>query len=107
MLSFYNFSAGLLPHRDMETTLLPFVFHVYLPCALMVEQHLSQDEFEIILVHVRMRVRYLIITHVREVEGRAVAMTRLRGRVDITASLQVLHIFLRTQHGGYIEAVVR
>ena len=107
MLSFYNFSADLLPHRDMETRLLPFVLDVDLPGPLMIEQHLPQDELEVILVHVRMRTRNLIITHVREIERGAVAMTRLRGGVDVSAPLQVLHILLRLQDRGHIEAVMR
>ena len=107
MLHFIHFRTSLLPHRDMETRLLPFVLDVDLPCPLMIEQHLPQDELEVILVHVRMRTRNLIITHVREIERGTVAMTRLRGGVDVSAPLQVLHILLRPQDRGHIEAVMR
>ena len=107
MLHFIHFRTSLLPHRDMETRLLPFVLDVDLPCPLMIEQHLPQDELEVILVHVRMRTRNLIITHVREIERGAVAMTRLRGGVDVSAPLQVFHILLRPQDRSHIETVMR
>lgn len=72
----------------------------------MVQQHLSQDQFEVVLVHEIARARNLIITHVREVEGRAVTMTALRDGVDVSAALQVPDIFLRTQHGGDIKTIM-
>ena len=72
----------------------------------MVQQHLSQDEFQIILVHVHMRARYFIITHVREVESRSVAVTGLRGGVDVSAALQELHILLGAQDGSHVEPVM-
>jgi len=68
---------------------------------------LSQDQFEIILVHVHMRARYLIITHVREIEGRAVAMARLRDRIDIATALQILDVFLCAKNRGDVETIVR
>ena len=90
----------------MEAGLFRFVLHVDLSCPLMVQQHLSQDQFEVVLVHVIARARNLIITHVREVEGRAVTMTALRDGVDVSAALQVLNIFLRAQHGGDIKTIM-
>ena len=90
----------------MEARLLPFVLDVYLSGSLVVEQHLSENQFEIILVHVIARARNLIISHVREIEGRAVTMTTLRDGVNVSAPLQVLDIFLRTQYGGDIETVM-
>ncbi len=68
---------------------------------------MSQDQFEIILVHVHMRARYLIITHVREIEGRAVTMAGLGDGVDVSAALQVFDIFLRAEDGGDVETIVR
>ena len=91
----------------METALFPFVLDIYFPCPLMVEQHLAKDEFEVILVHVHMRARYFIITHIREVEGRTVTMAGLRDGVDVSAALQLFYIFLRAQHRSHIEAVMR
>ena len=91
----------------MKTRLFPLVFDVDLPGTLMVQQHLSENEFEVVLVHVHARVRYLIISHVREVEGRAVAMAGLGDGIDIAASLKLPYVFLRAEHGSDIEAVVR
>ena len=68
---------------------------------------MSKDQFEIILVHVHMRARYLIITHVREIEGRAVTMAGLGDGVDVSAALQVLDIFLRAEHRCHVEPVMR
>lgn len=73
----------------------------------MIQQHLSQDQFQIILVHVHMRARYLTITHVREIESRAVAVTGLRGGVDVSAALQELDILLSAQDGSHVEPVMR
>ena len=91
----------------MEARLFPFIFNIYLACALVVEEHLPEDEFEVIFVHIIARAGYLIIAHVREVKGRAVAMTALRNGIDIAAALQVLDVFLGTQHGCDIKAVMR
>ena len=90
----------------MEAGLLRFVFHVYLSGSLVIQQYLSKHQFEVILVHVVARARYLIISYVREVKSGAVAMTTLRDGVDVSAALQVFDIFLRTQHGGDIEPIV-
>lgn len=90
----------------MEAGLFPFIFDIYLPGALVVEEHLPEDEFEVIFVHIIARARHLIIAHVREVEGCAVAMTALRDRIDIAATLEVPDVFLRTQHGCHIKTVM-
>ena len=91
----------------MEAGLFPFIFDIYLPGALVVEEHLPEDEFEVIFVHIIDRARHLIIAHVREVEGCAVAMTALGDGINIAATLQVPDVFLRTQHGCDIKAVMR
>ena len=91
----------------MEARLFPFVFNIYFVGTLMVEEHLPEDEFEVIFVHVIARARYLIISHIREIEGRAVTMTALRDGIDIAAALEEPDVFLRTQHTRYIESVMR
>ena len=58
-------------------------------------------------MHVIARARYLIISHIREVKGGAVAMTALRDRIDVSAASQVLDVLLRTQYGSDVEPVVR
>ena len=78
----------------MEAGLFPFIFDIDFTGALMVKEHLSEDEFEVVLVHVHMRARNLIISHIREVEGCAIAVTGLRDGVDVSAALEVLDIFL-------------
>lgn len=78
----------LLADRYVETALFPFVFDVYLARSLMIEQHLAENQFKIILVHIIARTRYLIITHIREVERRSVTVATLRNRIDIAAALQ-------------------
>ena len=90
----------------MEAGLFPFIFDIYLPGALVVEEHLPEDEFEVILVHIIARARHLIIAHVREVEGCAVTMTAPGDGINIAATLEVLDVFLRTQHGCDIKAVM-
>ncbi len=83
-----------MPYGDVKAGLFGFVFDENFPCSLVIQQHLSQDEFQIILVHVIARARYLIISHVREIEGGAVAMTALRDGIDVSAALQVFDILL-------------
>lgn len=95
-----------MPYCDVKAGLFGFVFDVNLPCPLVIQQDLSQDEFQIILVHVIARARYLIISHVREIEGGAVAMTALRDGIDVSAALQVFDIFLRPQHRGDVKPIV-
>ena len=95
-----------MPYCDVKAGLFGFVFDVNLPCPLMIQQHLSQDEFQIILVHVIARARNLIISHVREVKRRAIAMTTLRDGIDVSAALQVFDIFLRPQHRGDVKPIV-
>ena len=90
----------------MEAGLFPFIFDIYLACALMVEEHLPEHQFEVIFVHIIARARHLIIAHVRKVEGCAVAMTALRDGIDIAAALEEPDVFLRTQHGCHIKTVM-
>ena len=91
----------------MEATLLPFVFHVDLTRPLMVEQHLSEHQFEVVLVHVIARARYLIIMHIGEVEGRAEAVAGLGDGVDVSASLERTDVFLCAEDRGDAEPIVR
>ena len=93
--------------RDVEAALLRFVLDVYLPCPLVVEQHLPEHQFEVVFVHVVACARHLVIPHVREVKRRAVAVTGLRDRIDVAAALQVLDVLLRAEHGGDVEPVMR
>ena len=58
-------------------------------------------------MHVRTRLRYLIISHVREVEGCAVAMAGPGDGVDVSAPLQVFDVLLRTEHGSHVEPIMR
>ena len=72
---------------DVETGLFGFVFDVDLTGALVVQQRLAENQFEVVFVHVIGRARYLFIAHIRKVEGCAVAMATLRDGVDVSASL--------------------
>ena len=97
----------LLSYCDVEAGLLGFVFDEDLSCALMIEQHLAQHEFQIILMHLIARLRHLVVSHVRQVERRAVAMAGLRDGIDVSAALQVFDIFLRAQHRRHVETIMR
>lgn len=57
-------------------------------------------------MHVIACLRYFGVAHIREIERRAVAMTTLGDRVDISASLQVFDILLCTQYRRHIKAIV-
>ena len=91
----------------VKARLSPFVLHVNTPCALVVEEHLSEHQFQVILVHIIIGARDLVVAIVSDVESGAVAVARLVGGVDIPASLQQLHILLRPQNARYVESVVR
>ena len=91
----------------MKACLSPFVLHVNTPCALVVEEHLPEHQFQVILVHIIVGARNLVVAIVSDVESRAVAVTGLIGGVDIPASLQQSHILLRPQNARYVESVVR
>ena len=56
-------------------------------------------------MHVIARARYLIITHIREVESRAVTMAGLRDRIDVSA-LQVFDVLLGAEYGSDVKAAV-
>lgn len=103
---FYTFFFSF-PHRDMEARLFPLVLDVNLAGSLMVEQHLSQNEFQIIFVHVIVCARYLIVTHIREIKSGAVTMAGLCDGVDIATFLQELDIFLRTQYRRDVKLIMR
>lgn len=91
----------------MKAGLLCFIFDVYLPRPLMVEQHLAQHQFEVIFMHIIARACYFLITHIREVKSGTVTMTALRGGIDIPAVLQVFDVLLGAQYRGDVEAVMR
>lgn len=91
----------------MEAGLFGFVLDEDGSGSLVVEQYLSKDEFEVVGVHVLMRLRDLVEAHISEVERGAEAVAGLRDGVDIAAALEVLYILLRTQDGGDVEAVMR
>ena len=99
--------ACLLPHRYMEARLFGFVLDVYLTGTLVVEQHLPEYEFEIILVHVVAGTCHLVEVEIRQVECGAVAMAALRHGVDVPATLQLTNVLLRTQDRRHAKAVVR
>ena len=91
----------------MKACLSPFVLHINTPCALVVEEHLPEHQFQVILVHIIVGARNLVVAIVGDVESGAVAVAGLIGGVDIPASLQQLHILLRPQNARYVESVVR
>ena len=101
----YFFS--LLSNGYMEAGLFPFIFDIDFAGSLVVEEHLSEHEFEVIFVHIIARLCYLVVAHVSEIEGGTVAMTRVRDGVDVSAALQVLYVLFGTQYGGDIEAIMR
>ena len=90
----------------MKACLSPFVLHINTPCALVVEEHLPEHQFQVILVHIIVGARNLVIAIVGDVESGAVAVAGLIGGVDIPASLQQSHILLRPQNARYVESVV-
>ena len=91
----------------MKARLSPFVLHVNTPCALVVEEHLPEHQFQVILVHIIVGARNLVVAIVSDVESRAVAVAGLVGGVDIPASLQQSYILLRPQYARYIEPIMR
>ena len=97
----------LLAHRDVEAGLLVFVLDVDTSCALFVEEDLTKNQFQIILVHVLARARYLIKTEVCQVEGGAIVVARVGSGIDVTTALQLLDIILGAEHAGDIELIMR
>ena len=91
----------------MKARLTPLVLNKDFACALVVEQHLPEYQFQVILVHEIIGARNLVVAIVSDVESRAVAVAGLVGGVDIPASLQQSPILLRPQNARYIESVVR
>ena len=91
----------------MKARLTPLVLNKDFACALVVEEHLPEHQFQVILVHEIIGARNLVVAIVGDVESRAVAVAGLVGGVDISASLQQSHILLRPQNARYIESVVR
>lgn len=57
-------------------------------------------------MHVVARLRHFVVSHVCEVEGCAVTMTTLRNGVDVSATLQVLDVFLRAEHRSDVKTIV-
>ena len=91
----------------MEAGLLGFVLDVYLSGPLVVEQHLPEYEFQVILVHVVARTCNLVVAEVCQIERRAVAVATLRNGVDVSAALQLAYILLCTQDRCHTEPVMR
>lgn len=91
----------------MEAGLLGFVLDVYLSGPLVVEQHLPEYEFQIILMHVVARTRNLVVAEVCQIERRAVAVATLRNGVDVSAALQLAYILLCTQDRCHTKPVMR
>ena len=78
----------------METCLFPLILDIDFASTLVIQKHLSQHQFDIILMHILARARYLIITVVRQVECSAIAMAGIGRSIDIATLLQVFHIIL-------------
>ena len=91
----------------MKARLTPLVLNKDFACALVVEQHLPEYQFQVILVHEIIGARNLVVAIVSDVESRAVAVAGLVGGVDILASLQQSYILLRPQYARYIEPIMR
>ena len=91
----------------MEAGLLGFVLDVNLPCPLVVEQHLPEYEFQIILMHVVACTRNLVVAEICQIERRAVAVATLRNGVDISAALQLSYILLCAQNRCHTKPVMR
>ena len=91
----------------MKARLTPLVLNKDFTCALVVEQHLPEHQFQVILVHEIIGARNLFVAIVSDVESRAVAVAGLVGGVDIPASLQQSYILLRPQYARYIEPIMR
>lgn len=91
----------------MEAGLFGFVLDEDGSGSLVVEEYLPEDEFEVVGVHVLVRLRDLVKAHISEVERGAEAVAGLRDGVDIAAALEILYVLLRTQDGGDVEAVMR
>ena len=103
----FHISLFLGSDRYMKAGLSPFVLHVNTPCALVVEQHLSEHQLQVILRHVVVGARNFVVAIVGDVEGCTIAMARLVGGVNVPASLQQSHILLRPKHARYVEPIVR
>ena len=106
--SFWLFGNGsLLPYRHMEAGLFGLVFDEDFARTLMIEKHLSENKSEVVFVHKIARNGYFVISHIRKVKGRTEAMTTLRDGIDVSASLEELDIFLRTENRGNVKPVMR
>ena len=90
----------------MKTGLLVFVLDIDTTSTLFVEKDLTKNEFEIILMHVLARTRYLIETKIRQVKRSAIIVARISGSIDVTTVLQSLYILLSTQYAGDIKLIM-
>ena len=91
----------------MEAGLLGFVLDVYLSGPLVVEQHLPEYEFQVILVHVVARTCDLVVAEVCQIERCAIAVATLRNGVDVSAALQLAYILLCAQNRCHTKPVMR
>ena len=69
-----------MANSDVKTTLFPFILDVNFSGSLVIQEDLSENQFEIVFVHVVACARYLIITHIREVKGSAKTKKRTEMR---------------------------
>ena len=81
----------------MKTSLKPFVLYIAQPLCLQVEQHLCQHFLQVVIIARRGVALQRHEAVVGDVDGRSVAMTRVRHRVHVTL-LQPFYIMTRTQH---------
>ena len=58
----------------MEARLFVFVLDIYFSGTLVVKESLPEYEFEIILMHVRARTRYLIVSTICDVKSCSIAV---------------------------------
>ena len=64
----------LRSNRNMKARLTPLVLNKDFACALVVEQHLTEYQLQVILVHEIIGARNLVVAIVSDVESRAVAV---------------------------------
>ena len=81
----------------MKTSLKSFVLYIAQPFCLQVEQHLCQHFLQVVIIACRGAALQRHEAVVGDVDGRSVAMTRVRHRVHVTL-LQPFYIMTRTQH---------
>ena len=95
----------MLPHRQMETTLLHFVFHPAAALATQVVEHLREHLFQTHIGHgVLLRVGLIVLLHSQEaivgnIDSCAIHVATVLCGVAIVAT-HALHFLFRTHHTG-------